>query len=241
MDMSELRDLVINAHGGIDHWNKLRTVDGDMSITGLIWARKGWPDALKAVRVTIDTKAQLTRYRPFTEPDRLSICRPDHTTIATLDGKVLEERHHPRSAFEDHKSETKWDALNLAYFSGYAIWNYLTTPFIFALPGFKTEEIESWDEQGEQCRRLRVTFPESIATHCPEQIFHVGGDGLITRMDYSAQVMGSVPTAHYMSDYKDFGGIKLATKRRAYRRNPDGTAAREVVAVAIDIADIRLS
>jgi len=33
-----------------------------------------------------------------------------------------------------------WDDLHLAYFSGYAMWNYLTTPFLFAMEGFEVEE-----------------------------------------------------------------------------------------------------
>ena len=70
---------------------------------------------------------------------------------------------------------------------------------------------------------------------------NVGSDGLISRMDYSAAVTGGVPIAHYSSDYRDFDGIKIATRRCAYRRNPDGTALVNFIAVAIDIADIRLS
>jgi hypothetical protein len=84
-------------------------------------------------------------------------------------------------------------------------------------------------------------FPDHIATHCAEQIFHVNGDGLICRMDYSAPVTGGMPTAHYMSEHRDFSGIKIATKRRALRRMPDGTAVPAPVFVAIDIADISLS
>jgi hypothetical protein len=121
------------------------------------------------------------------------------------------------------------------------MWNYLNTPFVFALPGFKTEEIEPWHEYGGKRRRLKVVFPDHIATHCQEQIFHVNGDGLICRMDYSAPVAGGAPTAHYLSEHKDFSGIKIATKRRALRRNADGTAIPDPVFVAIDIADIRLS
>src|SRR6478672_2829829 len=45
----------------------------------------------------------------------------------------------------------------------------------------------------------------------------------------------------YLSEYKDFSGIKIATKRRALRRNADGTAIPDPVFVAIDIADVRLS
>ncbi|WP_315837112.1 hypothetical protein [Bradyrhizobium prioriisuperbiae] len=239
--MSSLLDQVIEAHGGIARWTKVTTIDGDMSITGAMWARKGWADVLKDVHVTIETRKQWTSYRPFTAADRRSVCTPDLTVIETLDGRHLEERRSPRTAFKDHTPATPWDDLNLAYFSGYAIWNYLTTPFLFLLPGIKAEEIDPLSSNGETHRRLKVTFPDSIATHGPEQIFHVGPDNLISRMDYSAVVVGNLLTAHVMTDYRDFDGIKIATKRRAYRRNPDGTADPSLTAVAIDIADIRLS
>jgi len=241
MNMNNLRDLVIEAHGGLDRWNKIKSIHGDMSITGLLWARKGWPDALKNVRVTVDTEAQFTSYHPFTAPDKRSLYRPDHTIVETLDGQVLEERRDPRLAFENHKPETPWDVLDLAYFSGYAMWNYLCTPFMFALPGFETEEIDPWSENGEVRRRLKVTFPDTIATHCPEQIFHINGDGLVCRLDYSAIVVGNTPTAHYLEDYKTFEGVKIATRRRAFRRNPDGTAMITPVPVNIEIANISFS
>jgi hypothetical protein len=241
MSMSELRDLVIDAHGGIERWNKVKTIEGDMSITGALWARKGWPDALKGVHVAADARDQWIGYRPFTGEGLRSSYTPDLTVIETRDGKPFKKRANPRAAFDGHTVETPWDDLNLAYFSGYAMWNYLNAPFIFALPGFTTEEIEPWHEDGERRRRLRVVFPDHIATHCPEQIFHINGEGLMCRMDYSAQVAGGVPTAHYISDHREFSGIKVATKRRALRRKPDGTALPEPVFVAIDIADIRFS
>ena len=238
--MSDLRDLVLDAHG-IERWKKVKTIEGDMSITGLLWARKGWTDVLKDVRVTADARSQQLSYNPFTDRGLRSVYRPYHVAVETSDGKTVRDRRNPRAAFEGHTPETGWDDLHLAYFSGYAMWNYLNTPFLFLLPGVRTEEIELWDEHGEQRRRLKVTFPDSLATHSSEQVFHINGEGLISRLDYFAMVTGGVPTAHYTSDYRDFDGIKIATRRRAYRRKPDGSAMTEMVAVAIDVADIRLS
>jgi hypothetical protein len=60
-------------------------------------------------------------------------------------------------------------------------------------------------------------------------------------MDYSAAVAGGASVAHYLSEHKDFSGIKVATKRRALRRKADGAAIPDPVFVAIDIADIRFS
>jgi hypothetical protein len=238
--MSELRNLVLDAHG-IGRWRNVKTIEGDMSITGLLWAKKGWTDVLRDVHVTADVESQRLSYQPFTDRGLRSVYRPDHVAVETSDGKTVRDRHNPRAAFEGHTPDTEWDDLHLAYFSGYAMWNYLNAPFLFLLPEVRTEEIEPWDEHGEQRRRLKVTFPDSVATHCSEQVFHIDGKGLISRLDYSAMVTGGLPTAHYTSDYRDFDGIKIATRRRAYRRKPDGSAMTEMVAVAIDIADIRLS
>jgi hypothetical protein len=238
--MKELRDLVLEAHG-ISRWSKVKTIDADVSITGMLWARKGWPDVLKASHVTVDVAAQRTSYSPFTAVGLRSVYGPDRVSIETLDGKTVKSRTNPRAAFDGHTVETAWDDLHLAYFSGYAIWNYLNTPFLFALPGFAAEEIEPFDEQGEARRRLKVTFPADIATHCAEQTFHIDANGLIARLDYGAVVTGGIPTAHHIGEYRDMDGIKIATQRRAYRRNPDGTPITAGTAVAIDIAHIRLS
>jgi hypothetical protein len=239
--MCELRDLVINAHGGIERWTKVKTIEGQMSITGGLWARKGWPDVLRNVHVTAAVGQQWISYRPFISEGMRSSCTPDHTVIETLDGKPVKDRSNPRAAFDGHTVETPWDDLNLAYFSGYAMWNYLNTPFIFALPGFQAEELEPWNENGESWRRLKVAFPDHIATHCTEQIFHINSEGLICRLDYSAPVAGGAAMAHYLSEPRDFSGIKVATKRRALRRKPDGTAIPDPVVVAIDIATLSFS
>jgi hypothetical protein len=65
---------------------------------------------------------------------------PTGPSSKAQDGKPIKDRKNPRAAFDGHTVETPWDDLNLAYFSGYAMWNYLNAPFIFALPRFKTEE-----------------------------------------------------------------------------------------------------
>jgi len=238
--MSELRDLVLEAHG-IERWQKVKAIVAEMSSTGLLWVRKGWPDVFKNVHVTAEAGSQRLSYAPFTAEGLRSVYEPDQVAIETLDGKVVKSRINPRDAFNGHKVESGWDDLHLAYFSGYAMWNYLNTPFLFALPGFTAEEIEPWNGDGEKWRRLKVAFPDSVATHSSEQVFYIDGDGLIARLDYSANVTGGIPTAHYVGGYREVDGVKLWTRRRAYRRNADGTANTDSVVVAIDVADFRLS
>jgi len=121
------------------------------------------------------------------------------------------------------------------------MWNYLTQPFLFISPGVQARKIDPWQEEGETWRRLRVTFPASIATHCPERIFYYDADGMQRHRDYALEVNGMSPAAHYTSDPKTFGDLGLPTRRRVYRRNPDGTADVGVAASTIAIFDITLS
>ena len=136
---------------------------------------------------------------------------------------------------------TPWDSLQLAYFAGYAMWTYLTTPFLFAVDGVTTEELEPWHENGEMWRRLKVTFPQSIATHSTVQMFYFGSDGLLRRHDYDAEVLGGTPAAHYVHEHVEFSGILVPTKRRVLRRGPDGTPTPDPLIVTIDLSSVEFT
>jgi hypothetical protein len=118
---------------------------------------------------------------------------------------------------------------------------YLTTPFIFADPGFRTEELEPWQEDDETWRRLKVTFPANIATHNAEQTFHIDADGLIRRHDYNAEVINGGWAVHYTSEHRTVDGIVLPTRRRVYPMGPDGKPVLDTLLVSVDLDGIRFS
>lgn len=84
---------------------------------------------------------------------------PNLLVWETIDGIVLSSRDNPREAFRGHNAASVWDALHLAYFTSYALWTYLSLPFLYAGAGFIVEEIQPWYEDGEEWRRLKVSFP----------------------------------------------------------------------------------
>jgi hypothetical protein len=47
--MTDLLDLAVQAHGGMERWRQLSSIRVAASITGAIWFVKGQGDALKAV------------------------------------------------------------------------------------------------------------------------------------------------------------------------------------------------
>jgi hypothetical protein len=237
--MDPLLEEVLEAHGSLDLWSGLTKITARVSIGGPIWAIKGWPDALVQETVEIDTKVERSVFTPFTRPDLRSVFEvgPERVTLETLDGEQVEQQTDARAAFKGYLRSTPWDVLNLGYFVGYAFWNYLSTPFLFTYPGVVAREIEPWRESGQTWRRLHVTFPESIATHNPEQVFYFDHKGLQRRMDYVTEVLGSTLVGHYTTHHQVFGGLVIPTRRRVFRRNPDGTVNLNMPSITIDVQD----
>lgn len=241
--MDSLLASVLTAHGGLDRWSDVKTLTARLSLSGPFWGAKGWPDVLIDKTMEIDAQRQHLISTPFTAPDRSSVldADPERLTIQTTDGHIVEQRVNPRTSFAGYGGDTRWDAVQVAYFSSYAMWNYLTSPFLFTYPGMQAHEIEPWQEEGQTWRRLRVTFPSTIATHGPEQTFYYDADYMQRRMDYDVEVNGNAVVAHYTSDPKMFGGFVFPTRRLIHRRLPDGTADRSIAGITIDIYDITIN
>jgi hypothetical protein len=237
--MNDLATFAMNAHGGLDRWRRLKTANARLVQGGALWQLKGQAGVLDDVHLTVDLRKEWASHRPFGHPDRHSSFRPDRVAIETSDGRVVEERAKPRESFKGHQFDTPWDSLQLAYFAGYAMWTYMNTPFLFALPGVTTEELaSSWQENGEAWRRLKVTFPEHIASHSAEQTFYFDQQGLLKRHDYEVDVAGGAAAAHYVSALTDVSGIMVPTKHTIFPRQPDGSAAPAPLVVSIDISEI---
>jgi hypothetical protein len=239
--MSNLLDTVIAAHGGWERWQQVTRLTADASIGGLLWQMKGRVGVLDNVRVAADPRRQHVEYSPFRTPGQHSVYEPERTAIETNEGSVIEARESPREAFAGHGYQTPWDDQHLVYFSGYAMWTYLTTPFLFRLPGFQTEEIDPWDENGEEWRRLKVIFPPTVHSHSPEQVFYFDTSGLLRRHDYSVDIIGGTSSANYATEHKAFGGIIYPTKRRVFARGPDNRPLPDRIAIAIDFHDIEVT
>ena len=60
---------------------------------------------------------------------RSELIAKDEVRIIDGNGTIVAQRMNPRATFRGLARLT-WDALDFTYFAGYALWNYLTTPFL---------------------------------------------------------------------------------------------------------------
>ena len=142
---------------------------------------------------------------------------PNQMSLESEAGKILDTRANPRSAFAGQSADSKWDKLHAGYFASYALWGYLTTPFLYTYPGFEAQEIEPWHENGERWRVLQVTFPGGYAAHTRIQSVYFGEDGLVRRHLYAVDILGGAPGTNYAFEYRAVNGVMVATRRQHNR------------------------
>jgi hypothetical protein len=239
--MTDLLTSVLDAHGGLDRWRRVARLEIDASLGGPFWASKGWPDVYRDQLIDIDARRFDIAFRPYPRAGFRSRMRalPEHLEIVDDEGGVVEARDDPRTTFPDPATRPTWDALQTAYFTSCACWNYFTEPFVFSRPDVETVEIDPWTEGGETWRRLRVTFPASLPNHNPDQTFYFDDRFLLRRMDYHPDVTDS-PIAHYTDEHREFDGLVFPTRRRVHVRDGDGVADLSFAPITIDVADVRV-
>src|SRR5215471_18609647 len=238
--MTDLLNFVVDAHGGLERWNKVQAVTVTASVTGEIWKVKSKPDYLKNVIFKVETKRERVT-GDFPGQDKRSLFEPERVAIMRRDGTMIASRDDPEASFRGQEQFTPWDDLHVAYFSGEAFYTYINTPFLFTYEGFSSEEIAPIQVDGETWRRLQVTFPDTVKSHTKIQLFCFGPDGLLRRHDYHVDILGVAPGFNYASDYRVVEGIVFPTKRRVYAREVESPHTEEPLLVNIDMGKITIA
>ncbi|HEU0025407.1 MAG TPA: hypothetical protein VFQ12_12285 [Thermoleophilaceae bacterium] len=199
-----LLDQVLEAHGGLEAWRSAREIEAEIRSGGFALLSKGIARPFRHYETRVAVDRPRTVIEPYPTAGRRGVFEGDSVRIESDDGETLAERHDVRRLFPGVRRRLHWDHLDGLYFAGYALWNYLTTPLL--LTRAKVEE---------DGRLLRVTFPPEVPTHSTEQEFHVDERGLITRLDYTAEVIGGWAHAKHLCDaYREFDGLMFPTRRR---------------------------
>jgi len=234
----QILEQAVAAHGGMGLWDSASEVRLQISSGGLAFASKLQGHAVRDVEARVSTHGQHVIFTPYPRPGQRGVLEQDGTVrIETDEGELLEARANPREAFGDLRHKLWWDRLDILYFGTYAIWTYVSTPFVLTREDYEIVELEPWAERGERWRRLAVTFPEHVHTHSRRQIFHVDANGLIRRHDYTAEPIGGwAKAAHYCFDHRPFDGLIVPTRRRVYPRKANDQRRAGPLLVWIDVA-----
>jgi len=241
--MNPLPEEVLAAHGGAEGWLSASSITARGHLSGLL-PRRFPANKLAHFTVEVHAAEPYTVLHDFPHTDERAVFDRGTVRIETCGGQQLATRADPRSAFlglSGIRRNIHWDSLDLAYFAGYAFWNYLTAPLLLTREDVAVTEIQPWQEAGQHWRRLRATFPEQIDTHCRQQTFYVDAGGLLQRHDFVAEPVGRwARAALFCSRHREFGGLVFPTRRRVVPRGPGGRVLSRPTLLALDFDEIEV-
>jgi hypothetical protein len=229
---SGLRERVLAAYGGEARWRAAQAAEVTVDVGGplFLWKRGGgFPNQ----RVRAEIARPRVRLDPVDRQGRVGRLDGHTTALESADGRLLEERPEARGKFHGRR-QIYWDALDMVYFFGYAMWNYITFPALLL-----RDDIE-WRQVGELS--LEARFPAHLPTHCPVQQYHFDpATALLQRNDYTAEVFGSWATAaHLVLEHTTVDGVPFASKRRVRPLPADGKV-KPITLIWIELRDFKLN
>lgn len=235
MNSNLLLEQVLEAHGGLARWQSLDSIEADFSSGGLAFSLHLQPWALQGLKISVQPHAQRVVLRDFVHPGWSGVWTPNQVQILDDTGAVVAQRQNPRTAFSRLDKQVRWNKLDILYFAGYALWNYLSFPFILTSPGVTLVEADT------NRHELQARFDASVPTHSANQTFHIDDSGLLTRHDYTADVIGKwANAANFCLASEVVDGLRFYTRRRVLPRFGAQTVLPLPTLVWIEIDTIRL-
>ena len=200
---------VLAAHGGLDAWRGVDRIDATLSTGGLAFALKGQRGRMLRRRVSVHPHLRRTLIDDYPAPGSRAEWQGDAVRVLGIGPTVSTERPDARAHLRRRRATFAWDELDLLYFVGYALWNYLSFPYLLLDPG-----VDVRAGRAGAAPMLDVRFPPGYPTHCARQYFVLDGDGGLRRHDYVAEVFGRLAAgANHCDAYRTVDGLRLYTRR----------------------------
>ena len=215
--VTALAERMLEAYGGEARWRAATAIEARLAIGGLLfrWKRRTqgrWP----SVRVRTEVGNPRTRFEPIDAAGNVAILDGHAVRIERPDGTVLEERANGREGLPYGRRLFSWDRIQIGYFFGYTMWNYLTLPSLLLRDDIEWRDLSSDTLEGR--------FPPHLPTHCAAQRFHLDPEtGRLRQHDYTAEPFGGwAKAAHMIREHAQFDGLTAPSKRRVKPRDPIG-------------------
>ena len=236
--MSPLLDEVLAAHGGLAHWQRLSRLTISAKIGGELWGRRGQEGTLADTHFDVWPHEQRVEFHDLGTTGRTGIYTPARVELLGPNGQS-QSRDAPGDHLADQTKTSPWDDLDLVYNAGFDQWHAFLGPFVLVWPDVKFEEIDPWEETGEEWRRLQATFPEELVAHARKATYAFDSLGRLRRFEYEPERPGVPASINYLAGHQWFGGLLVATRRRMVPASEDGMPRHGPTLMAVDVQDIQ--
>ena len=136
--MISLLTSVLDAHGGMDRWERVNTITARLSIGGPFWGRKGWPDIFGAeTTLEFDAHRQHIVVTPFNGVEQYSVfdVAPERVVVYTGDGIVVDRGTTPAPHSPATRSRRRGMRCRSTTSSATPVGTISPRPFFSRIPG----------------------------------------------------------------------------------------------------------
>ncbi|MEI7707361.1 MAG: hypothetical protein WCI90_03755 [Chlorobium sp.] len=235
MRLTETAEKAIAAYGGRTLWESAKTLETEISASGLAFTLKRRPFFHHA-RMVLDVHRPFSTLSPIgRNPAITGVLDGLDVRLESDDGKVIAERRNARDYFIIGRRLFFWDDLDMSYFANYASWNYFTLPALLMREDIGWKELEPG--------LLEARFPDTIPTHSRVQRFRFDRQtGLLIQHDYTADIISPLAAASnvVLQHAQNSTGLVYPSIRRVTPKGPKGKPLGGPVLIHLDIHDFRL-
>lgn len=223
---NDLINRICDAHGGLDRWKLVESIELQMDIFGPILITRFKSPWLSNIVANVFTDKPYVSFHNFPEPGQTGIFDGFDVYIYNDNDIIYTERNYSSTAQLRSKPRLHWDHLDMIYFLGYGLWNSCCSPFVLGEQGFDCRQgADTRDNDGSILNTLHVRYPSHIPTHARQQVFYFDEQGLLKRSDHKSEASSPIAFgSHYSRDYRNIDGIELATRRTVIPRLWNGTS-----------------
>jgi hypothetical protein len=206
----------VAAYGGAVRWMQADHIEASVAVTGLAWWLKG-RRPVPGTQLYIKLDSPMARLSPVDSSGLTGVMTGKDAHLEDASGRVVARREDAGRYFPGGRRVFYWDSLDLAYFGGYAMWNY------FAFPRLLLRTDIEWQDVAPNV--LEAHFPKTLPTPSAIQRFHFDpGTGLLARHDCTLEAVGPWARVTQVVDhYGERDGLPFFGLRTVYFRRADGT------------------
>jgi len=240
MVLKETAEKALEAYGGRALWQNAKTLEVEISASGLAFTLKRRPFFSHA-RMVMDVHRPFSKLTPIgRNPAVTGVLDGLDVRLENAQGQVISERKNARGYFKIGRRLFYWDDLDMSYFANYASWNY------FTLPALLMNEDILWKER--EPGLLEGWFPDAIPSHSRVQRFRFDREsGLLIQHDYTADIISPLAAASnvVLQHAKNSSGLVYPSIRRVTpqglpRQGWNSKPLGGPVLIHLDIHDFRL-
>lgn len=216
--MGQLRERIIQAHGGRSRWQAVDRIMASLDMGGAALMAHFHLHALREIEVSVTPQRGLVSLAPFPRAGQMGLFDGHEVWLESEDREVIRSRPVPGSSVRALRYWSVWDELDRLYVVALTAWHALTLPWLLAQDEVTDAPGGSVTLPGAgRAQRLEVEFPPALPVPSPAQTIYADTTGVVRRVDFVPRAYGGwLRVGQVMSGFEAVNGLVIPIEQTLY-------------------------